>query len=252
MPIVGPDYLPSILSGKAGTGAQLDVATFLGGTYSPLPTLVSAAKRLFNHEPLPLIKRAESAGIPALLSSLHDLVDGAKARGERHLVLITGVPGSGKTLAGLQFVHESRANEAEAVFLSGNGPLVTVLQDALQSSIFVRPMHNFDLEYGIRKRSLPPQNVFVFDEAQRAWDAAKVLEHKHHDRSEPEILLDVAGSVPRWGVAIGLVGEGQEIYVGEEAGDWAVGKRSCDRARALLGAHPAASRASIRGAHDAH
>jgi hypothetical protein len=84
-------------------------------------------------------------------------------------------------------------------------------------------MHNFDLEYGIRRRSLPPQHIFVFDEAQRAWDAAKVQEHKSHNRSEPEILLDVTGSVPGWGVAIGLVGEGQEIHVGEEAGigQWA-------------------------------
>ena len=118
----------------------------------------------------------------------------------------------------------SRGDEPEAVFLSGNGPLVTVLQDALRSTVFVRPMHNFDLEYGIRKRSLPSQNVFVFDEAQRAWDADKILAHKSHNRSEPEILLDVTSSVPKWGVAIGLVGEGQEIYVGEEAGDRAMGK----------------------------
>ena len=46
---------------------------------------------------------------------------------------------------------------------------------------------------------------------------------KQHNRSEPEILLDVTGAVPAWGVAIGLVGEGQEIHVGEEAGlgQWA-------------------------------
>lgn len=223
VPIVGPDYLPRTLSKLGGKGKQIDVGEWLAGTYAPLPTLVAAAKQVFRHEPLALIKRAESAGIPELLDWLRALVDEAKAHHERHLVLITGVPGSGKTLVGLQFVHLSRGNEVEAVFLSGNGPLVTVLQDALHSSVFVRPMHNFALEYGIRKRGLPPQHVFVFDEAQRAWDAEKVFEHKSHHRSEPEILLDVTRSVQGWGVAIGLVGEGQEIHVGEEAGlvQWA-------------------------------
>jgi hypothetical protein len=223
IPIVGPDFLPATLRRLAGAGTQAVVDAWLDGSYAPLPTLVAAARRIFEHEPLPVIKRAESAGIPDLLEWLRALVEQAEKANERHLVLITGVPGSGKTLVGLQFVHMSRGTEPEAVFLSGNGPLVTVLQDALHSTVFVRPMHNFDLEYGIRKRSLPPQNVFVFDEAQRAWDADKVLEHKSHNRSEPEILIDVTSAVPHWGVAIGLVGEGQEIYVGEEAGigQWA-------------------------------
>lgn len=223
MPIIGPDWLPGILRQFAGTGPQIDVSAWLAGTYAPLPTLVSAARRVFEHEPLPTIKRAESAGIPQLLDWLRGLVDHARRHHERHLVLITGVPGSGKTLVGLQFVHLSRGFEPDAVFLSGNDPLVTVLQDALQSKVFVRRMHDFDLEYGVRKRSLPSQHVFVFDEAQRAWDVGRMTERKNHHRSEPEILLDVAGAVPDWGVAIGLVGEGQEIYVGEEAGmgQWA-------------------------------
>ena len=141
-PIIGPDFLPATLGELAGHGPQMDLATWLAGSYAPLPTLVSAARRVFEHEPLPLIKRAESAGIPALLTWLRDLVERARERHERHLVLITGVPGSGKTLVGLQFVHLSRGIEPDAVFLSGNDPLVTVLQDALQSKVFVRRMHD--------------------------------------------------------------------------------------------------------------
>jgi hypothetical protein len=216
--VIGPDFLPATLQQMAGSGPQIELSSWLAGTYSPLPTLVSAARRVFEHEPLPLIKRAESAGIPELLDWLQSLVRQARQRGERHLVLITGVPGSGKTLVGLQFVHLSRDIEPDAVFLSGNDPLVTVLQDALQSKVFVRRMHDFDLEYGVRRRSLPTQHIFVFDEAQRAWDVGRMTEKKKHNRSEPEILLDVAGSVPDWGVAVGLVGEGQEIHLGEEAG----------------------------------
>jgi len=230
-PIIGPDFLPLTLRTLAGTGGQIRVSTWLDGTYAPLPTLVAAARRVFEHEPLPLIKRAESAGVPQLLEWLRLLVVEARLRGERHLVLITGVPGSGKTLVGLQFVHLSRDVEPDAVFLSGNDPLVTVLQDALQSKVFVRRMHDFDLEYGIRQRSLPSQHVFVFDEAQRAWDVGRMAERKNHNRSEPEVLLDVAGAVPDWGVAIGLIGEGQEIHLGEEAGlgQWAEAAASASK-----------------------
>lgn len=221
--IVGPDFLPRAMQELAGRGLQIDAEAWVSGTYAPLPTLVAAARRVFDHEPLPWIKRAESAGIPQLLELLRGIVETARQQGDRHLVLITGVPGSGKTLVGLQFVHLSRGIEPDAIFLSGNDPLVDVLQDALHSKIFVRRMHDFDLEYGVRRRSLPAQRVFVFDEAQRAWDVQRMAERKNHGRSEPEILVDIVGSVPDWGVAIGLVGEGQEIYLGEEAGldQWA-------------------------------
>jgi len=120
---------------------------------------------------------------------------------------------------GLQFVHESQVrDEPSATFLSGNGPLVEVLQGALHSTIFVRPMRNFILEYGVRKRGRPNSHVFVFDEAQRAWDIDYMTQKHSHPYSEPAVLLRLASELPDWGVVVGLVGEGQEIHVGEEAG----------------------------------
>jgi hypothetical protein len=109
------------------------------------------------------------------------------------------------------------------MFLSGNGPLVEVLQGALRSTIFVRPMRDFILEYGVRKRSMPSNHVFVFDEAQRAWDVEYMTRKHRHAYSEPAVLLQLASELPDWGVVVGLVGEGQEIHVGEEAGmaQWA-------------------------------
>src|SRR5439155_25060210 len=143
-----------------GAGTQTDVDAFLGGTYSPLPTLIDAARRVFNDEPLPAIRRAASAGVPELIKWLHAVVARAQRSGERHLVLITGVPGSGKTLVGLQFVHEFGASgEAPAIFLSGNGPLVQLLQYVLKSKVFVRPIRNFVLEYVIQQKALPSQHV---------------------------------------------------------------------------------------------
>jgi hypothetical protein len=221
--VVGPDRLPQTLRDLDGFDGARDVQRWVRGTYAPLPSLVGAAKSIFRDEELPAIKRAESAGIPRLLASLHALAAQAKQNGERHLVLVSGVPGSGKTLVGLQFVYEHGGQqERTAVLYSGNDPLVQVLQHVLGSAIFVRRWHDFDLQAGGRGR-LPDHNVLVFDEAQRAWDRDRMRERKHIEQSEPDLVVDVASRLPGWSVVIGLIGEGQEIYLGEEAGlgQWA-------------------------------
>lgn len=218
--VVGPPALSDALTELAGAGAAMPVDEWLNGIYAPLPTLVEAARRVFTDQPLPAIKRAESAGVPELLAWLHALVDEVRIHGERHLVLIAGVPGSGKTLVGLQFVHErGEEGHAEAVFLSGNGPLVQVLQHALKGhKVFVKPLRQFILEYGVRTNNPPPHNVLVFDEAQRMWDREYVRLKHNHDQSEPDMLTAIAGRPEKWSVMVGLVGEGQEIYLGEESG----------------------------------
>ncbi|HEX8940113.1 MAG TPA: DNA/RNA helicase domain-containing protein [Candidatus Limnocylindrales bacterium] len=221
--------LSGALQEFAGGEPQPALSCLLDGMYSPLPSLVRAARLVWEREPLPFIRRAESAGIPDLLAWLHRLARDARARGERHLVLVTGVPGSGKTLVGLQFVYEVEpGDEPEAVFLSGNGPLVKVLQDALGGTkVFVRDWKAFDREVGAHGR-LPAQHVLVFDEAQRAWDRERMREKHGIDKSEPELAIEALARLPDWGIVIALVGEGQEIYLGEEAGlgQWVEAVRS--------------------------
>ena len=156
----------------------------------------------------------------------------------RRLVLLTGVPGAGKTLVGLQTVHAHWLDElsvarggekptAPAVFLSGNGPLVEVLQYELGKAggggrTFVRGVKEYVKRYSGRDSLVPPEHVLVFDEAQRAYDRAMVAEK--HDipiekaRSEPEHFIEFAERIPDWCVVIGLIGGGQEIHKGEEAG----------------------------------
>jgi hypothetical protein len=221
--VIGPDVLPRLFRDHEGEEGRVGLAEWSMGRYEPLPSLVTAARRLFNHEPLPAIRRAASIGIPQLLESLHSLVAAAASKGERHLVLITGVPGSGKTLVGLQFVYDvSSGAQPRATFYSGNGPLVDVVQDALKSKVFVSHWRNFDLEVGARGTD-PPANALVFDEAQRAWDRTRMKLKHGLTMSEPELAVAVAARIPGWGVIIGLIGEGQEIHVGEEAGlrQWA-------------------------------
>ena len=153
---------------------------------------------------------------------LDRVAERAQSAGESHLVLVTGVPGAGKTLVGLQFVYESHFGESSdkqrAVFLSGNGPLVKVLQHTLKSRVFVQDVLGFLKTYGGSRGALPREHVWVFDEAQRAFDAEMAMEKRGEPISEPEDFLRLGEKLDSWALMVGLIGEGQEINRGEEAG----------------------------------
>ncbi len=203
---------------------RANVAAWTSASYCPLPSLVEAARLLFERQPLPRIRRAESAKIPEVLSLLESVVRDAEKTNQRWLVLVTGVPGSGKTLLGLQLVH-SRRLPLPAVFVSGNGPLVQVLQYALGGGKaqreFVQDLRSFLRDNLIRSQEPSYRRVVVFDEAQRAWDRDRVL-LKHKGQlvgSEPELLMRIADrSAEKPFVIVAIIGEGQEIHAGEEGG----------------------------------
>jgi hypothetical protein len=218
------------------TGASGDpwmsIADWIHSPYAPLPSLVRAARMIFRHEPLPRIKQAESTGVNDAVAAVASIIEDARSRSERHLVFVTGVPGAGKTLTGLQLVYTlTLANDGDrpaGVFLSGNGPLVSVLQYALKgpakrgtfdpSRVFVRDVLAFVRDHIGPDSPLPPEHVWVYDEAQRAWDADKVAEKHQYQMSEPEMFLRLGERMPEWAVMIGLIGSGQEIFRGEEQG----------------------------------
>ena len=218
---VGPDGLAAALDAAAGGGPVIDPAAWLASDYAPLPGVVAAARRVFAEEPLPAIRRAASSRVPQVVTLIGDAVARAEAGSERHLVLVTGVPGAGKTLVGLTAVH---AHGVPAVYLTGNGPLVEVLRYALGSKALVRPVRNFYLRYKSVDK-LPRENLFVFDEAQRAWDAARMGAEYGIPTTAGEAVLAVADRAPGWAVVVALLGEGQEIHAGEEEGpgQWAAG-----------------------------
>lgn len=199
-----------------------DIEKWVNADYSPLPTLVKAARRIFDHEPLPSLRRATSAGIPEALQVLQSAAISAERNSERHIALVTGVPGAGKTLVGLQLVYNTRFTgedgERPAVFLSGNGPLVDVLQHALKSRIFVQDVHGFLVTYGGGATKLPAEHIFVYDEAQRAWDSERVAGKRGHNLSEHQDFVNIGMRMPNWSMLVGLIGQGQEIHLGEEGG----------------------------------
>lgn len=223
--IASPDRLPLLLNQQSQPMEEqssiIDPVNWLTSDYAPLPTLISAARSIFNHQPLPQIRRAQSAGIPATIAELLRIAREAQANRQHHLALVTGVPGAGKTLVGLQFVYDNHFNDTgthrSAVFLSGNGPLVDVLQYTLKSRIFVQDVHGFLKQYANSPTISPAENILIFDEAQRAFDADRSQLKRGTPNSEPDDFLRIGARKP-WAFMIGLIGEGQEIHLGEEAG----------------------------------
>jgi len=235
--IIGPHGVAQFLLDHAAVHKGLPIRPddFLNeDAYAPLPTIVQAARSIYEQRPLPFIKRARANTDPAL-EAITDIAHQAARTKTRHLVLLSGIPGSGKTLVGLQLVHAGWLDDlaierggrkrSPAVYLSGNGPLVAVLQDALKGgavpgSVFVQDIKKYVAYYAQGRGRTPPEHLVVFDEAQRAHDADRVAEvHRQPlGSSEPEHLLEFCSRIPEWCVLVALIGDGQAIHVGEEVG----------------------------------
>ena len=172
---------------------------------------------IFQNERLPAIKRAESLGVGDAVKELRKIAKISQEKKQKSLAFVSGVPGAGKTLVGLRFVYESSTDTADSIFLSGNGPLVEVLRDALKAKAFVKDLHSFIKSYGTTTK-VPAQHIIVFDEAQRAWDAEHMGVKNGVQFSEPELLIKIGEKLPDWANLVGLIGHGQEINSGEEAG----------------------------------
>jgi hypothetical protein len=236
--VTGPDALDEFIE-RLQWGrdrSDVDLASFLDPeAYCPLPTIVEAARELFRERRVRHVERARASTQPAIDEITRICREAALTR-TRRLVVVTGVPGAGKTLVGLSVAHaecldglaEPRPSgkpTAPAVFLSGNGPLVQVLQYELRKvgggKTFVRHVKDYVEYYGADRQRVPPEHVLVFDEAQRAFDADMVA-RKHKGgvatESEPQHFVRFASRIPNWCVVVCLVGTGQEIHEGEEAG----------------------------------
>ena len=226
--ICPPRELAGYLVSQAGTGIN-DFPTWLGAEYAPLPGLIEAARMIFRKERLPSIRRCLSSGVPEAVELLGQIAEESAKSSSRSLSFLAGVPGAGKTLAGLQLVYERSESLGNAVFLSGNVPLVEVLRGALDSKVFVKDLHAFIKTYSDTTRA-PIEHVVVFDEAQRAWDKGYMEFKKGVSRSEPQILIEIGERIPEWISLVGLVGDGQEIHSGEESGmgQWAEALRCGD------------------------
>ncbi|NNC38729.1 MAG: DUF2075 domain-containing protein [Hyphomonadaceae bacterium] len=220
----------------------LDPHAWARSGYLPTPTIVEAAQALYQNHSVEEIARSDAGAknLNATTQCLRDIIRVAHSQKQKTICFVTGVPGSGKTLAGLNMATETanRPVGETAVFLSGNGPLVDVLREALardqkertgctkidarrEVSSFVQNIHHFRDE-ALKDPKAPPEHIVIFDEAQRAWDqhqASKFMQSKRgqkdFNKSEPEFLIEVMDRHEDWSVVICLVGGGQEINTGE-------------------------------------
>lgn len=237
--VIGPDALDELASELDARAPSNPVArsAFLNpDAYRPLPTIVAAARELMETGQIRRIHRAAAATAPTL-DSITEIAHTAARTKTRHLVLLSGLPGTGKTLVGLQLAHAKFLDDlsidrgggkptAPAVYLSGNGPLVQVLQYELRGgggggATFVRPVKAYVERYMSRAALIPQEHVLIFDEAQRAFDTdmmAKTHGAGSDPKSEPDHFIEFAERVPEWCLVVGLIGSGQEIHVGEEGG----------------------------------
>lgn len=237
--VIGPDALDDLASDLDARAPSQPISrpAFLNpDAYRPLPTIVAAARELMATGEIRRIHKAAAATKPTL-EAITQVAHVAAQTRTRHLVLLSGLPGTGKTLVGLQLAHARFLDDisversggkptAPAVYLSGNGPLVQVLQYELKGAggggaTFVRPVKAYVERYMSRPSLIPREHVLVFDEAQRAFDVemmAKTHGTAEGRKSEPDHFIEFAERVPEWCLVVGLIGAGQEIHVGEEAG----------------------------------
>lgn len=226
---------------------EIKVKDWENSTYKPTPTIIEAAQALYKGHNVEEISRSDSGAInlSRTAATINKIIEETKIKKEKSICFLTGVPGAGKTLAGLNIANERlKTDESEhSVFLSGNGPLVDVLREALtrdsveiakqngkritrstaerEAKAFIQNIHHFrDDNLGSEKA--PIEKVVVFDEAQRAWQKEQVSKFmktkkgiENFEMSEPEYLISVMDRHQDWCTIVCLIGGGQEINTGE-------------------------------------
>ncbi len=226
----------------------IDTHAWEHGRYAPTPTIIEAAMALYRGHSVHEISRSDACAInlSRTSQSISDVIHYSREHSRKSICFVTGVPGAGKTLVGLNMAtqHQDRNRDLYSVFLSGNGPLVSVLREALtrdkvaknkacgkrlskkeassEVQMFIQNVHHFRDECLIDSNSPPIEHVAIFDEAQRAWNLEQTSnfmrqkkKHSGFTQSEPEYLISCLDRHDSWATIICLVGGGQEINTGE-------------------------------------
>jgi len=229
-------------------GNEINPSQWESGRYQPTPNIIEAAMALYNGHSVSEISRSDASAINLSQTSdaISEIIQISKDQSHKSLCFVTGVPGSGKTLVGLNIAtkHIDKDNDLYSVFLSGNGPLVAILREALtrdkvqrekelghkakkgevmsEVKLFIQNVHNFRDEGLINPDKPPIEHVALFDEAQRAWNLQQTVNfmqrkrnHSNFQMSEPEFLISCLDRHRDWAVVVCLVGGGQEINTGE-------------------------------------
>ena len=221
---------------------DIDENAWFESPYSPTPTIIEAAQYMYRNKTVKDISRNDAGtyNLTETTNIVKKIIEESKNNNKKSICFITGVPGAGKTLAGLNIANETQNfdDDEHAVFLSGNFPLVQVLQEALardaaknlnisksdasrKTKSYIQIIHHFR-DDAVNTTIPPHEKVVIFDEAQRSWDATQLsnfmLRKKgvpNFNMSEPEFLIEYMNRHKDWATIICLIGGGQEINTGE-------------------------------------
>jgi len=213
-------------------GSAIDHVQWEHGRYCPTPTIIEAAMALYNGHSVDEISRSDASAINLSQTSeaIAEIIRAAKEKPYKVICFVTGVPGAGKTLVGLNIAttHIDKSNDLYSVFLSGNAPLVAILREALtrdkarrekakgrkitkkeimsEIKMFIQNVHNFRDDCLVDVNTPPIEHVALFDEAQRAWNqeqTASFMSRKKNtpnfNQSEPEFLISCLNRHSDWG-----------------------------------------------------
>ena len=214
---------------------QINGKVWDNGAYFPIPTIIDAALSLRRGLSIREIAHAHAAKheIDSVTKTVLSISRSALEVGRHCICFLTGVPGAGKTLVGLDLSHTRDSLLGPIHFMSGNGPLVRVLQEALArnemeishlraldarmfAKTLIENIHVFAKTYTDQLPNETPSNrLVIFDEAQRAWDRGQNERKFKRPYSEPEMLLRIMERHEHGAVIVALVGGGQEINSGE-------------------------------------
>lgn len=220
--------------------------------FKPNPTIIESARSIYMNNQVDAFFHFDAGeeNLKITEKTVERIVKEAKDEKKKIICFVSGVPGAGKTLVGLDLAGKTRRDEEmpRAVFFSGNGPLINVLTEALgrdaykqnpekypvksravnDVKAFIQDLHAYKREILSSKKKDIDENVLIFDEAQRVWDETKLQDWLKGKTSNPafaglseaDLLLSIFDN-KEWGVIVALVGLGQDIYTGEDGlGVW--------------------------------
>jgi hypothetical protein len=240
------DVLRNVL--EFAVAPKINIETWERSSYCPTPTIIEAATALYGGHAVTEISRSDAGATNLTQTSdaISEIIRTSKAQSRKSICLVTGVPGAGKTLVGLNIAtqHLNKNSDLYSVFLSGNGPLVAILRESLaldkvrrekeqgrsikkgiarsEVKAIIQNVHHFRDECLVDPNRAPIEHVALFDEAQRAWNLAQTSKFMRQKKgqpnfhaSEPEFLISCLDRHKDWAVIVCLVGGGQEINTGE-------------------------------------
>lgn len=228
---------------KYGEDEEIDFEKWFNSPYHPTPTIIAAAVEAYTSHDISQIAKSEAgqANIDKCEHRINEIIKYARDNRKKCVCFVTGVPGAGKTLVGLDVVAKNlnKGKDNLSVYLSGNGPLVEVLREALKLSVkekmkneskevkretevainaLIQSSYSFKKD-NVKSNVITPEHIMIFDEAQRVWNEEKMTRKHNNDGlfsvSEPTLLYRIMDRHEDWAVMICLVGLGQDIYDGE-------------------------------------